>query len=162
MDLKKLDNALNSISSSQVDIAIAKLKKIDIKEQAIANCVNNILPNNSVFTQLDQKYSEQYSILRNELTGILKEFVTKATAWLSDVVITADIKSAIQDFINFSWQEDSEIEFVDLIEQYWDKHKSASASAWQNYLRRLADENKIWTRPVSETFLEKLNLISGK
>lgn len=68
-----------------------------------------------------------------------------------------DYKDKVLEFLNHPWQEDREIEFVNLVDENSDKIMVASAFTIKLYLQRLYKGNEkdllIWT---SESFLNSL------
>lgn len=74
------------------------------------------------------------------------------------------VKDKIKAFIDHPWQEDGEIEFVELIREYWDKYQSRPDVDWKDYVWGLAKENKdrLMRREVSDQFMSMLQGITGK
>lgn len=70
----------------------------------------------------------------------------------------------LENFLNHPWQEDKEIEFVDLINDYYIKNKNKSEYAWKNYLNNLYKTNiNILLQRTSDNFQDSLeSLISNK
>lgn len=66
-------------------------------------------------------------------------------------------KEEILEFLDFLWQEDTEIEFINLINEYRDRIETASDGAIKDYLRRVyaANEGVLMVR-TSESFMNLL------
>lgn len=74
---------------------------------------------------------------------------------------TEGFMESLEKFINHPWQEDKEIEFIELICQHWPRERNEQRnehrSFWQSYLRRLRDENRAIHIYASENFLDSLD-----
>jgi len=70
------------------------------------------------------------------------------------------LKNDVVEFLNRPWQEDKEIDFVNLVDENSDKIMVASDFTIRLYLKRLYEENKsilaIWTSDAFMTSLENL------
>ena len=51
-------------------------------------------------------------------------------------------RKELQIFLNAVWQEDTEIDFIRLIKEYWKEIQSASDKKIKEYLRNLYNANK--------------------
>ena len=52
-----------------------------------------------------------------------------------------NFKQQVFDFLDHAWQEDIEIELIEIFEQYRDKFETASDEAVRDYFRRMYSEN---------------------
>ena len=63
---------------------------------------------------------------------------------------------ALEEFLNHPWQEDAEIELVQLIREYWDdpELRNVASDFWKSYLKRVYQKNKEGLLPrVSDEFI---------
>lgn len=75
----------------------------------------------------------------------------------------ADWKQELQAFLDHPWQEDTEIEFIRLVREYWDnpKYQAVASQFWKNYLKRLAQNNRKSLLPkTSDGFMDHLDRLT--
>jgi len=104
--------------------------------------------------------------IKSRANKILTQDEEKIAKYESETKIAEETsyKQKIKKFVDFPWQEDTEIEFVQLIKEYLEKYSQASDATWQDYLKRLYETNKSsMVQLVSDEFLRQLEkLIYGE
>lgn len=72
-----------------------------------------------------------------------------------------DFKKVVLSFLEYPWQEDIEIEIVEMISEYEQEIKTSSSAFVKSYLKRFIEENDLlsarYTQSMSDKFIDALN-----
>ena len=93
--------------------------------------------------------------------------IPKAYALVGESKIKEDASASFRDrlfaFLDHSWQEDTEIEVVKMINQYRAKFQTAPVKAVQDYLRNFVEANTILSNQhLSDAFTSQLEELMGQ
>jgi len=101
---------------------------------------------------VNKQYAEDPDFVINDMAGGLMESKKRPLKEDTD----QRYKGKVLKFIDYPWQEDTEIAFVELIEEYIDEIKNSPASDTKRYLRSLYKQNERHLMMVSDAFMTAL------
>lgn len=89
--------------------------------------------------------------------------VTEVERHLAEGRMKECFNATVIEFMDHPWQEDVEIEFVALVDEYRERILGSSSKMTRNYLRSLSENNSVWSdQRFTDTFLTNLDeLIRG-
>ena len=107
------------------------------------------------YSEIKKTVQKDWGII---LPDTLDELRNLDKAALASVVVANSYKDKIEKFISHPWQEDAEIDFIQLISDTWADNYKDSDAAWKRYMRDLIKENsKQLTMRASDAFMQELD-----